>query len=260
MYSIEDFLRHSPSTSRKVLYVISEWRHRERLVPFAVVSHYHCGRLSVMVRSKSCTVLHINITLGKSKVGIKSPIAVAWTQANYLPQSQQSGLLCFTMPYLFTTAFALVLVLSTHIYLIAAVPALGPSSFIKRQSTNGTTNSSVPLININGTPNSTLEATAWSLIVNVPHFLSLFSSLILGQYTYPIYIWANFAGSVLRNVSVNTIFHQRGLASISSAAVIKPNVDTLYSRVVLDLSQNDVALTIPNISDGRYWNYPLYDL
>ena len=64
---------------------------------------------------------------------------------------------------------------------------------------------------------------------------------------------------MLRNVSVNEIFHQRNLASISSSAVIKPNTDTLYSRVVLDLSQNDVVLTVPNISDGRYWNYPVYD-
>lgn len=58
---------------------------------------------------------------------------------------------------------------------------------------------------------------------------------------------------------MNEIFHQRNLASVSSSAVIKPNTDTLYSRVVLDLSQNNVVLTVPNISDGRYWSYPVYD-
>ncbi len=41
--------------------------------------------------------------------------------------------------------------------------------------------------------------------------------------------------------------------------MIKPNVDTLYSRVVLDLSEYDVILTVPNITDGRYWVYPVYD-
>jgi len=71
-------------------------------------------------------------------------------------------------------------------------------------------------------------------------------------------MFGNFAGAVLQNVSVNQIFHQRQLASIDSAAVIKPNVDTVYSRVVLDLSQNDVVLTIPEIPD-RYWISPVCD-
>lgn len=73
-----------------------------------------------------------------------------------------------------------------------------------------------------------------------------------------MYIFGNFAGSVLRNVGVNQIFHQRALASIESSAVIKPNVDTVYSRVVLDLSTNDVVLTVPEVTD-RYWIYPIYD-
>ncbi|SMY24960.1 unnamed protein product [Zymoseptoria tritici ST99CH_1A5] len=56
---------------------------------------------------------------------------------------------------------------------------------------------------------------------------------------------------------------QRDLPSTSSGfcdilGVIKPNVDTVYSRVVLDLSKQDLVLTIPNITD-RYWVYPVYD-
>lgn len=57
---------------------------------------------------------------------------------------------------------------------------------------------------------------------------------------------------------MNQIDHQRGLASVNSPGVIKPNVDTVYSRVVLDLSTNDLVLTIPEIND-RYWVYPVYD-
>jgi uncharacterized membrane protein len=64
---------------------------------------------------------------------------------------------------------------------------------------------------------------------------------------------------VLRNVSVNEFFHQRNLASPDNGGVFTPNVDTLYSRVVLDLSTQDVELTIPYIGDDRYWNYPVYD-
>lgn len=60
---------------------------------------------------------------------------------------------------------------------------------------------------------------------------------------------------------MNTIFHQRNLASPNDPGVIKPNVDTLYSRVVLDLSQNDVVLTIPPVNETtRYFNYPVIDL
>lgn len=58
-------------------------------------------------------------------------------------------------------------------------------------------------------------------------------------------IFSSWAGGV------NTIFHQRNLASPGDPGVIKPNVDTLYSRVVLDLSESDVVLTVPNITDGR---------
>ena len=64
---------------------------------------------------------------------------------------------------------------------------------------------------------------------------------------------------MLGTVSVNQIFHQRNLASVGDPGVIKPNVDTLYSRVVLDLSRQNVVLTVPNITDGRYWNYPVLD-
>jgi hypothetical protein len=78
------------------------------------------------------------------------------------------------------------------------------------------------------------------------------------QYTYPLYIFGNFAGAVLGNVSVNQIFNQRTLAAIGSSAVIKPNVDTVYSRAILDLSTHDVVLRIPEVTD-RYLVYPIYD-
>ncbi|KAH6625909.1 hypothetical protein C7974DRAFT_473159 [Boeremia exigua] len=77
-------------------------------------------------------------------------------------------------------------------------------------------------------------------------------------YAYPLYIFGNFAGAVLRNVSVNQIFHQCTLAAIGSSAVINPNVDTVYSRAVLGLSTHDVILSIPEVTD-RYWVYPVYD-
>ncbi|KAF2717527.1 hypothetical protein K431DRAFT_297750 [Polychaeton citri CBS 116435] len=83
------------------------------------------------------------------------------------------------------------------------------------------------VINVHQSPQGALNASAWALV-----------------YTYPLYIFANFAGSVIRNVSVNETFHQRNLASPDSPGVIRPNVDTLYSRAVLDLSHHDIVLEI----------------
>lgn len=63
---------------------------------------------------------------------------------------------------------------------------------------------------------------------------------------------------MLRSYSVNSIFHQRSLASPDNPGVIKPNIDTVYSRAVLDLSEYDVVLTVPNITN-RYYVFPVYD-
>jgi hypothetical protein len=49
---------------------------------------------------------------------------------------------------------------------------------------------------------------------------------------------------------------QSELASVAVAAVVKPNVDTLYSRVIIDLSQEDLVLTVPNITD-RFYIFPV---
>lgn len=62
----------------------------------------------------------------------------------------------------------------------------------------------------------------------------------------------------MRNGTVNTLANQRYLASPSQTGVIKPNVDVLYSRVALDLSQNDLVLTVPNVSSSRYYVVPVY--
>lgn len=57
----------------------------------------------------------------------------------------------------------------------------------------------------------------------------------------------------------NKINTQTQLASLASAAVVKPNVDTVYSRVIVDLSKDDLVLTVPEIKD-RFWIFPFYDV
>lgn len=38
-----------------------------------------------------------------------------------------------------------------------------------------------------------------------------------------------------------------------------PCSDTVYSTMILDLSQHDLVLTVPNFMDGRFWVFPVYD-
>ena len=57
---------------------------------------------------------------------------------------------------------------------------------------------------------------------------------------------------------VNTINNQAQLASLGTAAVVKPNEDTIYSRVIVDMSQGDLELTVPEITD-RFSIYPFCD-
>jgi hypothetical protein len=50
----------------------------------------------------------------------------------------------------------------------------------------------------------------------------------------------------------------RQLATSAYKAVVRPNVDTLYSIAVIDLSHHDVVVEIPVVKD-RYWVFPFYD-
>lgn len=50
----------------------------------------------------------------------------------------------------------------------------------------------------------------------------------------------------------------RHLATSASQAAVRPNVDTLYSTAVIDLSHHNVVLNISLVKD-RYWVFPFYD-
>jgi hypothetical protein len=73
-------------------------------------------------------------------------------------------------------------------------------------------------------------------------------------------LFAQSLDSVISSIGVNAIFHETNTATAGNAAIVRPNVDTLYSKVVVDLSHGDVALTIPEVDDGRFYVFPFYDL
>ena len=61
-------------------------------------------------------------------------------------------------------------------------------------------------------------------------------------------------------MGTNAIYNEPGLANLQEAAVVRPNVDTIYSRVAVDLSHTDLELTVPPVEDGRFYIFPFYDL
>ncbi|MCJ1387052.1 hypothetical protein MMC17_010181 [Xylographa soralifera] len=79
-------------------------------------------------------------------------------------------------------------------------------------------------------------------------------------YGYPILPYLQFVEPLFSTVGTNAIYNEPGLANLQEAAVVRPNVDTLYSRVAVDLSHTDLELTVPSIEDGRFYIFPFYDL
>ncbi len=78
-------------------------------------------------------------------------------------------------------------------------------------------------------------------------------------YGYPLVLM----GITLKNMlasgaTVNHFISQPKLATSASKAVVRPNVDTLYSSAWLDLNKNPVVMDIPD-SEGRYYVVELLD-
>ncbi|KAH4057694.1 hypothetical protein HBH50_236900 [Parastagonospora nodorum] len=81
------------------------------------------------------------------------------------------------------------------------------------------------------------------------------------QYAYPISQWQQAVTNILDAVKrPNTLWPYRTLSGPLNRTIVGPNADTLYIWVAIDLSHEDLVLTIPNISDGRNWIWPFYDI
>ncbi|KAJ6032746.1 DUF1254-domain-containing protein [Penicillium herquei] len=80
------------------------------------------------------------------------------------------------------------------------------------------------------------------------------------SYGFPLYPFRNSTiQTMIEANGANKFYHATQLADPSFNQVVSPNVDTLYSAAVLDLSHHDIILEIPEISD-RYYVFALYDV
>ncbi|KFY78110.1 hypothetical protein V499_02651 [Pseudogymnoascus sp. VKM F-103] len=77
------------------------------------------------------------------------------------------------------------------------------------------------------------------------------------MYGYPLLEYAKYVACYPK-ASTNTLYHDRRLSTSDDLKVIRPNVDTLYSTIFIDVSSHDLEVTVPSIPD-RYWVFPFYD-
>lgn len=78
-------------------------------------------------------------------------------------------------------------------------------------------------------------------------------------YGYPLSLYVQTFEPAIEAVGTNTPQNQNHTATATNDVVDRPNVDTLYSKFVIDLSHSDLVLSIPEISD-RFYDVPFYDL
>ena len=86
-------------------------------------------------------------------------------------------------------------------------------------------------------------------------------------YLYPLVIMdltrrqaTNAGGTLLQSGPTNTFVHVRELPPADFKGVVRPNFDTLYSLAWLDLTSGPVVVSSAAVSDGRYYELPMYDM
>ncbi|KAH8822884.1 hypothetical protein DL96DRAFT_1469949, partial [Flagelloscypha sp. PMI_526] len=79
-------------------------------------------------------------------------------------------------------------------------------------------------------------------------------------YGRPLIEFARLAKDLVAGLGTNKFYRNPALADPNEQAVVLPNVDTLYGNAIIDLSEHDVVLTIPEVEDKeRYFVFAFYD-
>ncbi|KAG4436389.1 hypothetical protein IFR05_008145 [Cadophora sp. M221] len=79
-------------------------------------------------------------------------------------------------------------------------------------------------------------------------------------YGYPLVLYVQTFVPTLQAVGANAILNEKTPAYANIEVLVRPNVDTLYSRAAIDLSQTDVVLSIPKVPEDRFYVVPFNDL
>lgn len=79
-------------------------------------------------------------------------------------------------------------------------------------------------------------------------------------YAYPLLAYQKASSSLSPLIGVNHFGHSRQLATSTNRYVVKPNVDTLYSTSIFDVSNQDVIVKLPVIPEDQYALLPFHSL
>ncbi|KIX01966.1 uncharacterized protein Z518_07905 [Rhinocladiella mackenziei CBS 650.93] len=78
-------------------------------------------------------------------------------------------------------------------------------------------------------------------------------------YGYPLVAYEKLATAITSVAGINNFRHYRTLKMPEHRMVVRTNCDTLYSTCILDLSHNDVILTIPELDPNQFALFSFYD-
>jgi hypothetical protein len=79
-------------------------------------------------------------------------------------------------------------------------------------------------------------------------------------YAYPLLAFETAYVSLSPLIGVNHLGHARRLSTSTSDYVVKPNVDTVYSTAIYDLSHEDLIIDVPAIPETQYALISFHDL
>lgn len=79
------------------------------------------------------------------------------------------------------------------------------------------------------------------------------------MYGYPLLAFEKLAPSLLHSIGPNQLLHNRELQNANFRGVVSPNVDTLYSTAIFDLSHSDLVISVPEVPSSQFALFSYYD-
>ncbi|KAK1855984.1 hypothetical protein CCHR01_01366 [Colletotrichum chrysophilum] len=107
--------------------------------------------------------------------------------------------------------------------------------------------------------NGVLSLISLSLGVTIPRHESQNALAFAYTYGYSLYAYGNVAKPILREVPLkpNVNLPDPEPNEPGGVGVVRPNADTMYSILFIDLSSDDIVVNIPEMPQDRYWVFPI---
>lgn len=81
-------------------------------------------------------------------------------------------------------------------------------------------------------------------------------SLLYGS---PLLAFVQTATAILNFGESNTLYNHNTTSTPATLTVVRPNVDTIYSEAIFDLTAADLVFKLPPMEEGRFYLAAFYD-